>query len=40
MFCSKCNGTIITYGTENEKYNKCDKCGEISYPLKQKEYGE
>ena len=40
MFCSKCNGAIITYGTENEKYNKCDKCGEISYPLKQKEYGK
>ena len=32
--CSKCKVEITSYGSGINKYNKCSKCGEISYPTK------
>ena len=30
--CIKCKEITDTYGLGSERYNKCPKCGNISYP--------
>ena len=34
--CIKCKEITSTYGIGNETYNKCPKCGSVSYPTNPK----
>ena len=34
VICVKCGGVVLSYLIGNNKYNKCKKCGYISFPLK------